>query len=226
MVAVYPTNVKTFSYRQDFTQIVEAGDVNVAYDEIAALETTLGTNPQWDTIDGVVNKWSTVGARISAVRKGVSKPFVNVSAHNFTVAYGSGKHYVSWTNKSWDTHGMWTGGSYLTCKRSGVYTFDIYMRWHADNNSGDSGQPVFNRNGALEISLTPVGGTGDMVHQDGFYPIGWQKSTHQAASITMPWTAGQSVQMWVNQTSLTTPITATAFCSITYHRDAPTTNNL
>lgn len=225
MVAVYPSAVKKFSYRQDYTQLVEAADVNVLYDEVAATQTTLGVLPNTDTIDGKLNTWSSVKANISAARKGVSKPYCYVSAHNFTVPY-TGIHYVSFTNKTWDTHSMWSGGTNLTCPRDGVYQFDIYIRWHADNNSGDGGQPIFNKSGPLEVSLTPVTGGGDIVHQDGYYPQGWQRSTHQSASITAPWLKGQSVRMWVAQYCLTTPITATAFCAITYHRDPPTTNNL
>jgi hypothetical protein len=225
VVAVYPNAVKKFSYRQDYTQLVEAADVNVLYDEVAATQTTLGVLPNTDTIDGKVNTWPTVKANIAAARSGVSKPYCYVSAHNFLVSY-QGKNYINFTNKSWDTHGMWGGGSTLTCPRDGVYTFDVYIRWHSDALSADGQQPVFNRSGPLEISLTPVGGSGDLVHQDGYYPQGWQRSTHQSASITAPWLKGQGIQAWAAQYCLTTPLTATAFVAITYHRSPPTTNNL
>lgn len=225
MVAVYPSAVKTFAYRQDYTELVDAADVNVSYDEIRAIQTTLGVNPQKDLIDNKTNSWSTVGARISAVREGVSKPYVYASCHNFQIPYNGSVH-PTWTSVQWDTHGMATGGANLTCKRSGVYTFDIYIRWHADNLPDDNQQPVFNRNGELEISISAVGSNANTVNQGGFYPIGWQRSTHQAASITAPWTIGSSVQMLCYQSCLTTPITATAICAITYHRDPPTLNNL
>ena len=52
MAAVYPTAVKSFKSRQNYTMIVDAGDVNQAYDEITALQTVLGAMPHQDTIDG------------------------------------------------------------------------------------------------------------------------------------------------------------------------------
>jgi hypothetical protein len=225
MVAVYPSAIKTFAYREDFTELVEAADVNVSYDEIRAVQTTLGVNPQKDTIDGAVNTWSSVGSRISAVRKGVSNPYVYVSAHNFEVPYNT-TTTVNWTNQTYDTHGMWNAGPSLMCKRSGIYTFDIYIRWHHDSTYQDNQQPVFNRNGELFISITPTGTSSNLVNQGGFFPIGWQKSTHQSASITAPWANGSTVRMQVRQSGYTPQLIATAFCAITYHRDPPTTNNL
>jgi hypothetical protein len=225
MVAVYPAAIKTFSYRQDYTELVEAADVNVSYDEIRAIQNTLGINPQNDTIDNAVNQWSSVSSRISAVRKGVSNPYVYVSANNFTCPIDQ-VVTVNWTNKVYDTHGMWDAGPHLTCKRSGIYTFDIYIRWHHDSTYQDNQQPIFNRNGELYISIGRVGEVSYLVNQGGFFPIGWQKATHQSASITAPWTLGSSVQMQIRQGGYSPSLVATAFCAITYHRDPPTTNNL
>lgn len=223
MVAVYPSAIKTFVYRQDFTELVEAADVNVSYDEIRAIQNTLGVNPQTDVIDGKVNTYTSVSNRISVVRQGLDKPFANVSAHNMLIPYNT-QHTATWTSKSWDTHSIWQGGSQLICPRDGVYTFDIYIRWHGDNSPNDNQQPVFNRNGELYIAIGSVGDTGYIVNQGGFFPIGWQKSTHQSASITVPWVKGNAVQVYVYQGCLTTPITATAICSVTYHRDPPAFN--
>ena len=226
MVAVYPNAIKTFAYRQDYTELVDAADVNVSYDEIGAIQKTLGVLPNTDTIDGKVNTWPTVSNRISAVREGVSKPYCNVQAHNFSVPYGPAGLNVSWTNTTWDTHKMWAGGTQLICPRSGVYSFDIYIRWHPDNLPDDNQQPVFNRNGGLLIAARSTNISGDLVDTGGFYPIGWQRSTHQSASITLPWVKGDAVVMYVNQSCLTSPIVSSAYMSITYHRDPPTTNNL
>lgn len=226
MVAVYPAAVKTFAYRQDYTELVEAADVNVSYDEIAATQTILGVNPNKDTIDGAVNSWSTVGSRISAVRAGVSKPFCNVTASNVLVHYNVPLH-PSFTSKTMDSHKMWNGGTNLICPRSGIYTFDFYVRWHKDGMSADNQQPVFNRNGKLEISLQPVNGNAYTMAQTGYFPTGYQKATRQSCSITMPWTKGVPVFTTLYQDVITTPtIIATAICSITYQRDPQTTNNL
>jgi hypothetical protein len=225
MVAIYPNAVKKFSYRQDYTELVEAADVNVSYDEITAIQNTLGITPSSDTIDGTLYTWSNVGARISAVRKGVSNPFVNVWASNKIIGYNTSTP-LQWTSKTWDTHGMWGGGPTLVCPRSGVYTFDIYIRWHADNLPADSQQPAFNRSGALGIKALSAGATSEYVDQIGYFPQGWQRSNHQSASVTLPWNKGNNVEMIAYQNTLTTGITATAMMSVTYHRDPPTTNNL
>jgi len=225
MTAVYPNALKTFAYRQDYTELVEAADVNVGYDEIGATQKTLGVLPNTDTIDGAVDTWSTVSNRITAVREGVSNPYCNVSAHNITIPYETNTQ-VQWTNKSWDTHGIWQGGTQLICPRDGVYTFDIYIRWHADNLPHDNQQPVFNRGGQLKIALTPTNTPTDITNQGGYFPQGWQKANHQAASMTLPWAKGNAITMSVDQQCLTTGITATALCSITYHRAPPTTDNL
>lgn len=225
MVAVYPSAIKTFAYREDYTELVEAADVNVSYDEIRAIQSTIGVNPQNDTIDGVVNKWPTVGSRISAVRSGVSKPFANVSAHNFHVDYALDDFSISWTNKTWDTHGMWNGGTSLVCPRSGVYRFEVYVRWAADNLPHDNQQPVFNRNGELKIGVSQ-NGVHYLTAAAGFYPIGWQKIAHQSASITLPWTKGTAMTALIRQDCYTPTLSASAFFSATYERDAPTVNNL
>jgi hypothetical protein len=225
MVAVYPSAIKTFSYRQDYTELVQAADVNVTYDELRAVQSTLGVNPQNDTIDNVVNKWSSVSARIGAVRAGVSKPFVNVSANNTSIPYNE-LYNIQWKSKTWDTHGIWDGSQNLVCPRDGVYTFSIYIRWHSDNHPDDNQQTPFNRNGKLEIYLSPVNGSANFVNQAGAFPLGWQKATHQSASITLPWAKGQALTMQAYQDCLTSSIVSSAFCSIVYHRDPPTANNL
>lgn len=225
MVAIYPAAVKKFPYRHDFTDIVDAADVNVLYDEVSAVESTLGVNPQTDVIDGKINSWPTVSARISAVREGVSKPFVGVNANNVQVPYNE-QTVMNWTSKYWDTHDMWTGGPTITCPRTGVYTFSIFMHWHSSQTPDDYQQPVFNRSGELFIALNPLVGHGNICNQSGYFPQGWQRSTHQTASFTAPWFEGVGIQMIAYQSCLTTPLTVGALLSIQYHRDAPTPNNL
>jgi len=221
MVAVYPSAVKKFTYRQDFTELVEAADVNVSYDEIQAVQNTLGINPNKETIDNRSYSWSDVSTRISSVRQGLANPFVSVAAHNFEIAYAGDDAPVTWTTRSMDTSQMWGGGATITCPRSGVYTFDIFMRWRSDSLPHDNEQPVFNRNGELKIGLTAIGSAPYLVAQAGFFPIGWQKAAYQSASFTAPWTKGTGVRMYVRQDCYTSPLVGSAFCSVTYHRDPP-----
>jgi hypothetical protein len=173
----------------------------------------------------VVNTWPNVKANISSARQGYSLPFANVSANNILVPYNT-KYSPSFNHKTWDTHSMWNGASQLVCKRSGVYTLDAYVRWHRDDLPADSQQPVFDRSGELMVYIQNPTANFNYVNQGGFFPQGWQKSTHQSASINYPWFAGQSIQVYLYQTCLSTPISATVTVSATFVRGVPTTNNL
>src|SRR6476620_3921709 len=101
MVAIYPTNIRNFTYKTDFTDIVNAGDVNSAYDEIKAIETTLGTMPQTDLIDNTTKTWLSVDDRMTALRKNVSSPYANVVINNVNASFQT---LPSFTGKTWDTH--------------------------------------------------------------------------------------------------------------------------
>ena len=77
MAALYPAGTQTFNYRTDLTDYVMANDVNVAYAEIAAIENTLGSNPQISTgysgtFSTSITDWSTVAARIQNLEYGTS----------------------------------------------------------------------------------------------------------------------------------------------------------
>src|SRR5882757_3681128 len=102
MVAVYPSAIKNFSYRQDYTELVDAADINVTYDEIRALQTTVGVNPNKEIIDSKTYAWTDISSRISSVRQGLSNPFVSVSAHNFQIPFALDDIAVTWTNKAMD----------------------------------------------------------------------------------------------------------------------------
>ena len=77
MAALYPAGTQTFNYRTDLTDYVMANDVNVAYAEIAAIENTLGSNPQNSlgysgTFSTSTTDWGTVAARIQNLEYGTS----------------------------------------------------------------------------------------------------------------------------------------------------------
>lgn len=218
MVAIYPTGIKNFTYKTDFTDIVHAGDVNVSYDEIRAIETTLGTSPTTDNIDGTNYTWPTVGNRISAVNNGVSKPFCNVVINN---GLGTQQSLPDFTGKTWDTHNMWTGGSNIVCPRSGVYTFSYTVNWYNPN----AANVPFPRDGFVKSSLTVVGNTHAFVGNGGFFPAGWTVGIEQNASITMPWIKGSAVFLTLNQ-SVAPTVPYYASVSVLFERGVPTAGNL
>lgn len=79
MPASYPNSVKSFIPQVDLVSIVDAIDVNDAYDEIVAIETAIGPNPAtsdaWgsDTFSSSTTSWGTLKARIQNIEHGVYK---------------------------------------------------------------------------------------------------------------------------------------------------------
>lgn len=78
-MATYPTAVKSFTSRLDILDDVDASDINAAYDEITAVQATLGASPAkslanygslWNGSSGY--NWSTVKARLDNIERGVA----------------------------------------------------------------------------------------------------------------------------------------------------------
>lgn len=83
MAASYPSAAKYFINKIDNTDTVIASDVNLAYDEITAIETTLGTTPAvsstWSgTFDATSTaNWTTVAARLTNIEYGLKVAYTN-----------------------------------------------------------------------------------------------------------------------------------------------------
>lgn len=77
MTARYPSGTITFNYRQDSTDLVQAADVNVLYDEVTAVGTTLGLDPHKSTIWGTTSTLDTTKTDWSAYN-GVSGRLQNI----------------------------------------------------------------------------------------------------------------------------------------------------
>jgi hypothetical protein len=73
MAVQFPGALKTFTKKVDLQSLVVANDVNEAYDEITAIETTLGLNPAtsgtWGsgTFSSASTVWADVSTRIQNV---------------------------------------------------------------------------------------------------------------------------------------------------------------
>lgn len=225
MAAIYPTALKSFIYKQDFTQIVDAGDVNVAYDEIGAIENILGTTPNSDTIDGKVVTWPTVKANISALRQGTSIIYCGARAVNIQVPYNTLVNPV-WNSNSGDTHGMLTGGSTITCIRSGFWLFHTNVRWFPNNFSNDSQQTPFNRSGMLRANVRTTGEGFPDFGQTDAYPQGWQVATTTSNGNHGHWVQGSGIAVELTQTVSTTPLVVTVDFELSFLRVLPTTNNM
>jgi hypothetical protein len=221
MVAIYPTSVKNFTDKNDFTDIVNAGDVNVAYDEIEAVEKTVGTLPNTDTIDNVVNTWPTVRDRITAVRRGVSNPYCNVVWNNGGILSTVLTNIVPFTGKTWDTHGMWSGGTTLVCPRDGVYTFSYTVHWY-----DPVAAPInFTSGGYVKSWVSITGQTHPFMGVNQYFPAGWNQRVEQTASYTMPWNKGSSIFLALSEDVIAT-IPVYASLSVLFERDPQTSSNL
>ena len=77
MTALYPTSVKTFTTKVDFTDTVLAEHVNSLQSEVTSLETTLGTSitvsSGWvGSFDQVTTTWNTLKDRIANIEYGLN----------------------------------------------------------------------------------------------------------------------------------------------------------
>jgi hypothetical protein len=84
MTASFPTSIKTFSYQADGVSTMDAADVNAAYDEITAIETTI------QPIAGVIE--TTTGSALK-----VTNHNALATAHNLGGATVSDQTLKQWT---------------------------------------------------------------------------------------------------------------------------------
>lgn len=81
MAARYPSAAMQFDYRQNVTDLIQAQDVNVLYDEAIAVGTVLGLTPNvsdtWGSGSFVstTTSWTTVKARLQNIEYGVFTAF-------------------------------------------------------------------------------------------------------------------------------------------------------
>jgi hypothetical protein len=83
MPAVYPTNKVNFTRKVDLQDLVVAADINSAYDEIEAIQATLGLLP---ALQGSTN-WGTVKARLENIES-VLGTAITPSSSSVTSGFG------------------------------------------------------------------------------------------------------------------------------------------
>lgn len=231
MAAVYPTAVKNFSYRQDFTQLVNAADVNVAYDEITAVQRTLGTNPTQDTFNNRFTSdefysWTTVRDSIASARRGLTDPICFARIFNAFVPYqgDDGANPGTTPNFSdtvWDTHHMWPGGSSLVSPRDGVYTFEVYSEWQLESDPYDFEQSPFDTSGYVQLGL--------QFRNSGRYATGYNHATVQgtryaprgSCAATREWPEGTPINVDLMQRTKFGGMYCNVYLYVTYQRALP-----
>jgi hypothetical protein len=75
-MAVYPSGVKSFQNKTDFTDIILAEHINAIQDEVTAIEAAVGVSPNVSggyvgTFDDTTITFSTLSARIANIEKGI-----------------------------------------------------------------------------------------------------------------------------------------------------------
>jgi hypothetical protein len=78
MTASYPSSLKTFTTHVNLTETIDSSHVNALQDEVAAVESILGTTPSVSTtpssggtFNAITATFSTVGARLANIETGV-----------------------------------------------------------------------------------------------------------------------------------------------------------
>jgi hypothetical protein len=89
-MAVYPSGVKSFENKSDFTDLILAEHINTLQDEVAAIQATIGITPNVSggyvgTFDDTTTTFSTLAARISNIEKGIK-----TDVHNQYFKYTGG----------------------------------------------------------------------------------------------------------------------------------------
>jgi hypothetical protein len=122
MTAYYPTSIKTFTVKADYTTTVLAEHVNSLQDEVNAIEVVLGTylttSSGWTgSFDQSTTTWNTLKDRISNIEYGLNL------AYNRTVPAGGTTGQVLVKNSGTDYDASWVTSSFLPSQsgNSGKY---------------------------------------------------------------------------------------------------------
>lgn len=124
MTATYPASIKGFTTKADFVDTVLAVTVNDLQNEVAALESTIGTyinvGSGWvGSFDQVTTTWSTLKDRIANIEYGLNSVYgTRVPAGGTTgqvLVKSSGSDYdFSWSTFSALPSQTGNAGTYLT----------------------------------------------------------------------------------------------------------------
>lgn len=140
-MATYPGTVKVFTTKADQVDTLLAAHVNVLQDEVTAIETTLGTNPQGNV--------ATVALRLSALETGS----VSLTADN---AVSGNKTFAGLTTFTGNTRASATGT--LGTIAATTHPFQVGVDGAA-NLAVDAARIQARNNGAsADLLLNPYGG--------------------------------------------------------------------
>lgn len=128
MTAYYPSSVKTFTNRVDFTDTILAEHVNSLQDEVNSIEATLGTyiktGSGWvGSFDQVTTNWNTLKDRLANIEYGINLVYgAKIPAGGTTgqiLVKSSGSDYATaWATGDFLPSQSTHSGQYLTTNGS------------------------------------------------------------------------------------------------------------
>jgi hypothetical protein len=152
MAATYPGTVRTFTTKVNNIDVIDASHPNVLQEEVVAIETTLGVNPQ-------------VSSGLSGTYISAGTTFANVSARLDNIEKGI----------TGDTHSQYlktVGGASITA--TSAATVPLTVRGVASQTANL--QEWRDSSGTLVAAIAPDGSltdSGAVVEHDNLYILSW-----------------------------------------------------
>lgn len=151
----YPNSVFFWQPRIDQQNIVYANDPNTIASEIQAIESTIGTNPNWEFSPptGSAVQYPTMSARVSAAMNNTELPYaVLTNLPGFFIGAGS-QIYNSYSRLA-DPYNIWNG-TVGTVPCTGWWSIFGQQKWnqHGDNFHGGNIQFIYVNGSWVEADL-------------------------------------------------------------------------
>lgn len=145
MTAAYPTTVKSFTTKVDFTDTVLAAHVNSLQEEVVAVQTELGTDVAvgsgWvGVFDQITTNWSTLKDRIANIEYGIADALeaslpTGGTTGQALVKTSNSNYAVAWQNIDALPSQSGNSGKYLTTNGIAASWADISLPTGVDNIS-------------------------------------------------------------------------------------------
>jgi hypothetical protein len=131
----YPSQIFTWTDRQDETSLVEAADPNSIAADLVAVETTLGTMPQLESnpVAGPQINFTNVNQRLDYLTSGSHLPVCQLGSSGQQIASGQGAatnygQYNSYGTVVYDPFGLYNGSD-VTIPVTGWYSVEVAQFW-------------------------------------------------------------------------------------------------
>lgn len=178
MAAVYPAAVRTYTVKTDDVSTIDASDVNILQDEVAATQRTIGVNPLSYSSPGEPTvTYGSVAKRLDthetslgelqneintlsfAASNGWNTPVLSITQSGITprqLTSANSTNYgpIVWnTPPTQDVGDMWTGGVNLVCVLGGWYRLELTFTAPLDTAGLAAAQNANNHLGVIPVPL-------------------------------------------------------------------------